>query len=179
MAWECPCGVSNRDSTDECRACRTPQGMVWTPEGFASPVEARLLSKLTGHRAPSADHLGRLVRMIWMAGIVMGASAGVYLARIRASKGLWATKAVLKSWQNAPWTFWGGLPTWLSTEAGIVFGIIVPLLFFLVPGRVRQNTLTFCGHIVFAVIVGSFVGTITYFVGVFVYDLGPYFRPRW
>jgi len=37
---------------------------------------------------------------------------------------------------------------------------------------VRQNTFTLFGHIVFAVIVASLVGTLMYFVGVFVYDLG-------
>jgi len=36
MTWECGCGVVNRDSKVKCRACRTPQGMVWTPHGFKS-----------------------------------------------------------------------------------------------------------------------------------------------
>lgn len=179
MAWECPCGVSNRDSKPKCRACRTPKGMVWTAQGFASPEAARFLSKVTEHRSPSADHLGRAVRMVWMAGIVMGASAGFYLARTRSYKGLSATKAVLNSWKNLPWTFWGNLTTWLSTEAVIGVGIILPLLFFLLPGQVRQNTFTLSGHIVFAVIVASLVGTFTYFVGILLYDLGPYFRFRW
>ncbi|MFQ5988552.1 MAG: hypothetical protein ACE5K9_01435 [Candidatus Methylomirabilales bacterium] len=176
MAWECPCGVSNKDSKQKCRACRTPQGMVWTSQGFASPKEAYYLEKLTQHKAPHADHLGRLVRMVWIAGIVMGALAGIYLARIRSSQGLWATKAVLNAWKNLPWTF---LNAWPSTEVLIGAGIIVPLLFFLLPGQVRQNTFTLFGHLVFAVIVASLVGTVTYFVGVFAYDLGPYFRFRW
>jgi hypothetical protein len=34
------------------------------------------------------------------------------------------------------------------------------------------------GHLVFAAIAACAVGAIMYFVGVFVYDLGPYFRFR-
>lgn len=176
MAWECPCGVSNRDSKDACRACGTPKDMAWSPHGFASPAEARLFSRATEYTAPSADHAGRLVKIVWMAAVVMGASAGIYLARIRSSQGLWAAKAILDSWKNIPWTFWGNVTTWLGDGTGIVLGIILPLLCFLLPGRVRQNTLTFLGQLAFAVIAGSLVGTVTYFVGIFVYDLGPYFR---
>lgn len=179
MAWECPCGVSNRDSRVKCRACRTPKGMIWTPQGFASPAEARLLSRVTEYITPSADLLGWLFRMVWMAGIVTGAAAGFYLARIRSSNGRWAMKAVLNSWKNLPWTFWGKLTASLGTEAVIGGGVILALLFFLLPGQARQNTITLFGHIVFAVIVASLLGTVTYFVGVFVYDLGPYFRFRW
>ena len=40
MAWECLCGVSNRDSKNTCSACGTPKGMVWTPAGFRTPDEA-------------------------------------------------------------------------------------------------------------------------------------------
>ena len=121
----------------------------------------------------SWDPLGRLVKITWMAGIAIGASAGIYLARIRSYKGLGATKAVLNSWKNLPWTL---LTPWLGTGVLIGVGIILPLLFFLLPGQVRQNTFTLFGHIVFAVIVASLAGTLIYFVGVFVYDLGLYFR---
>ena len=163
MAWECPCGVSNKDSKQKCRACRTPQGMVWTSQGFASPKEAYYFERVTAHKARHADHLGRLVKMIWMAGIVTGGLAGIYLARITISQGLWATKAVLNSWKNLPWTF---VSAWPSTKVLIGTGIIVPLLFFLLPRQVRQNTFAFFGHLVFAVIVASLVGTLTYFLGV-------------
>ncbi len=115
------------------------------------------------------DPLGRTVKMAWMAGIAIGASAGIYLARIRSYKGLGATKAVLNSWKNLPWIL---VTPWLGTGVLIGVGIILPLLFFLLPGQVRQNTFTLFGHIVFAVIVASLVGTLMYFVGVFVYDLG-------
>lgn len=178
MAWECPCGVSNRDSRVACRACRTPKGMVWSPQGFASPAEVRLLSRVTEHRAPSADFLGWLFRMVWVAGIIMGASAGFYLARIRSSNGLWAMKAVLNSWKNLPWTLWGTLTTSLGTEAVIGAGVILAVLVLLLPGHARQNAITLFGHLVFAAIVALLLGTVTYFVGVFVYDLGPYFRFR-
>ena len=33
MTWECGCGVVNRDSKVKCRACQTPKGVVWTPQG--------------------------------------------------------------------------------------------------------------------------------------------------
>ncbi len=39
MTWECGCGVVNRDSKVKCRACGTPQGMVWTPHGFKGADE--------------------------------------------------------------------------------------------------------------------------------------------
>jgi len=113
-----------------------------------------------------------------MAAVILGASAGIYLAQIRASSGLWAAKAVLNSWKNLPWTFWGHVTTGLGTKVLIGIGIILSLLFFLVPRQVRQNTLPLFGQLVFAVIAASLVGTITYFVGVFAYDLGPYFRLR-
>lgn len=109
----------------------------------------------------------------------MGASAGFYLARIRSSNGLWAMKAVLYSWKNLPWSLWGKLTTSLGTEAVIGAGVILGLLFFLLPGQGRQNSIALFGHIVFAVIVAFLLGTVTYFIGVFVYDLGPYFRFRW
>lgn len=179
MAWECPCGVSNRDSRVKCRACRAPKGMVWSPQGFVSPAEARLLSKMTEHKNPSADFFGWLIRMVWLAGIMMGASAGIYLARLRSSHGLRAMKAVLNPWKNLPWTFWSQVTTSLGTEAVIGAGVILALLFFLLPGQARQNTINLLGHVVFAVIVASLLGTVTYFVGIFVYDLGPYFRFRW
>ena len=163
MAWECPCGVSNKDSKQKCRACRTPRGMVWTTQGFASPKEAYYLEKLPQHKALQADYFGRLVKMVWMAGIVMGGLAGIYLARITSSQGLWATKAVLNAWRNLPWTY---LNAWPSTEVLIGAGIIVPLLFFLLPRQVRHNTFALIVHLVFAVIVASLVGTLTYLLGV-------------
>ncbi len=43
MSWECGCGIVNKDSKVECRACGTPKGMVWTPEGFKHPDEAAAL----------------------------------------------------------------------------------------------------------------------------------------
>lgn len=87
--------------------------------------------------------------------------------------------AVLNSWKGLPWTFWDVLTAGLGTEAVIGIGIILPLLFFLLPGGVRQNTLTLFGHIVLAGILAVLVGTFTYSVAVFAYDLGPYFRFRW
>ena len=45
MAWECLCGVSNRDSKTECAACGTPKGMVWTPQGFVPPEEVTAFSQ--------------------------------------------------------------------------------------------------------------------------------------
>jgi len=134
--------------------------------------------KVTEYRATPADHPSWLVRLLWMATVIMGASAGFYLAGIRSQNGPRAAKAVLSSWKNLPWTFVGSLTTELGTELVIGIGIILPLLFFLVPRQVRQNTITLLGQLVFAVIVASFVGTIAYFIGIFVYDLGPYFRSR-
>lgn len=179
MAWECPCGVSNRDSRANCRACRAPQGMVWSPQGFVTPAAARLLSKTTEYKNPSADFLGWLIRMVWLAGTIMGASAGFYLARLRSSHGVRAIRAVLNPWKTLPWTFWDKATASLGTEAVIGAGVILALLFFLLPGRARQNTVTLFGQLVFAVIAASLLGTVTYFVGIFVYDLGPYFRFRW
>lgn len=46
MAWECGCGVSNRDSKAKCRGCGTPKGMVWTPVGFKTPEEAANLGEI-------------------------------------------------------------------------------------------------------------------------------------
>ncbi|MFQ5542066.1 MAG: hypothetical protein ACE5E2_04490, partial [Candidatus Binatia bacterium] len=40
MSWKCECGIVNKDSKGDCRACGTPRGMVWTPEGFKTPQEA-------------------------------------------------------------------------------------------------------------------------------------------
>lgn len=176
MSWECPCGVSNRDSKTRCKACRTPQGMVWTPQGLASPAEARLFAKVADHGAPTrADRLGRIVKSLWVAALIMGAWAGFSLARIRSSNGQRAMKAAFNSWKNLPWTLWGDLTTRLGTEVLIGAGIILSLFFFVLPGHVRQSTFTLLGHIVFALIVASLVGTVTYFIGVFVYDLGLYF----
>ena len=131
---------------------------------------------MTEYRATPADHPSWLVRLLWMATVIMGASAGFYLAGIRSQNGPRAAKAMVGSWKNLPWTFWGNVTTWLGDGTGIVLGIILPLLCFLLPGRVRQNALTFFGQLVFALIVASLVGTTTYFVGIFIYDLGPYFR---
>ena len=153
--------------------------MVWGPQGFVAPAEARLLSKMTEYKTPPADFLGWLIRMVWLAGLIMGASAGFYLARLRSSHGLWAIKAVLNPWKNLPWNFWGKLTSSLGTETVIGAGVILASLFFLLPGRARQNTVTLFGQLIFAVIVSSLLGTVTYFVGIFVYDLGPYFRFRW
>jgi hypothetical protein len=135
-------------------------------------------SVVTEESARPADHLGRLIRVVWLAALVLGAAAGLSLARIRSSRGLTAANAVLKSWKNLPWTFAGHVPAWLGTEAMIGAGILLPVLIFLVPRQVRQNSLTLVGHLVFAVIAACAVGAIMYFVGVFVYDLGPYFRFR-
>jgi len=128
--------------------------------------------------ARPADHLGRLIRMVWLAALIMGAAAGLSLARIRSSKGLTAANAVLKSWKNLPWTFAGHVPAWLGREAVIGAGILLPLLIVLLPRQARQNTLTLVGHLVVAAIAACAVGALVYFVGVFVYDLGPYFRFR-
>jgi len=133
---------------------------------------------VTEYRTSSADHPSWFVRLLWMAAVILGASAGIYLAQIRASRGPWAAKAVLNSWKSLPWTFWGRVTTGLGTEVLIGMGIILPLLFFLLPRQVRQNTLPLLGQLVFAVIAASVVGAIMYFVGIFVYDLGPYFRSR-
>ncbi len=43
MLWKCGCGVVNSDPKTNCRACGTPKGMVWTPEGFKPPEEAAAL----------------------------------------------------------------------------------------------------------------------------------------
>lgn len=133
---------------------------------------------MTEYRTSSADRPSWFVRLLWMAAVILGASAGIYLAQIRASRGPWAAKAVVNSWKSLPRTFWGHVTTGLGTEVLIGMGIILPLLFFLLPRQVRQNTLPLLGQLVFAVIAASVVGTITYFVGIFVYDLGPYFRSR-
>ena len=132
---------------------------------------------MTEYRATPADHPSWLVRLLWMAAVILGASAGIYLAQIRSSSGLRAAKAVLSSWKSLPWTFWGDVTTGFGTEVLIGGGIILPLLLFLVPRQVRQNILPLFGQLVFAVIAASVVATIAYFLGIFVYDLGPYFRP--
>jgi hypothetical protein len=111
-----------------------------------------------------------------MAAVILGASAGIYLAQIRSSNGLWATKAAVNSWKNLPWTFWGHVTTGLGPEVLIGGGLILVLLYFLVPRQVRQHILPFFGQLVFAAIAASLIATTTYFLGVFVYDLGPYFR---
>jgi hypothetical protein len=153
--------------------------MVWTAQGFASPAEARLFARVAEERAaPPVDRLGRIVKIVWIAAVVMGAWGGFSLARVRSSKGLWAANTVLNSWKNLPRAFWGYLTTWFGTEALIGVGIILPLLFFLLSGPLRQKIFTLSAQIVFAVIVALLVGTITHFVGIFVYDLGPYFRFR-
>src|SRR3990172_4362364 len=54
------------------------------------------------YRATPADRPSWLVRLLWMAAVILGASAGIYLAQIRASRGTWAAKAVLNSWRNLP-----------------------------------------------------------------------------
>ena len=176
MAWECPCGVLNRDSKAECRACRTPQGMVWSPQGLATPAEARFWAKMTRHSAPSPDYLGRLVRILWMAAAAAGAWAGVYLGRTRFHKGRWAVKSVLHSWENLPRTFWSN---WHRAEITIGIGIILGLFLCFSPRLVRQNMGTVFGQLVFALILAGLVGMFTYYVVVFAYDLGPYFRFRW
>jgi hypothetical protein len=178
VAWECPCGVANREAKDACRGCGTPRGTVWTAQGFASPAEARLLAKLGGHRAPSTDHVGRLVRMVWMAAVVLGAWAGFSLAYIRSHKGPWAAKASLHAWKNLPRTVWGYVTTRLGPEAVIGLGIILLVVFFLSPRQVRASTFGLLGTVAFAVIVATGIGAVIYFVGVFVYDLGPYFGSR-
>jgi len=133
---------------------------------------------VTEYRATPADHPSWLVRLLWMAAVILGASAGIYLAQIRSSNGLWATKAAVNSWKNLPWTFWGQVTTWLGTEVLIGGGLILVLLYFLVPRQVRQNILPLFGQLVFAAIAASLIATTTYFLGVFVYDLSPYFRLR-
>lgn len=179
VSWDCPCGVSNRESKAECRACRTPKDVMGSTQGFPFSMEARLLAKVTQHGAPSADHLGRLVRLVWIAGIIVGGWSGFYLARIRVSQGRWAMEAAFTSWKRIPWTFWDALTTGLGMKTVIGIGIILPLLFFLLPGQVRQQTLPFFGHMLLAVILAVLVGTFAYSLVVFAYDLGPYFRFRW
>ncbi len=176
MSWKCPCGASNRDSKTRCKACQTPKGVVWSPPGVAYPGEARLFAKVADHGAPTrADRLGLTVKILWTAALIMGAWVGFSLARIKSSSGHHAMKAVFNSWKNLPWTLWGDLTTRFGTEVLIGTGIILPLFFFVLPRHVRQSTFTLLGHVIFAVIAASVVGAITYFVGVFVYDLGPYF----
>jgi hypothetical protein len=41
---------------------------------------------------------------------------------------------------------------------------------------VRQHILPFFGQVVFAAIAASLIATTSYFLGVFMYDLGPYFH---
>ena len=93
------------------------------------------------YRATPADRPSWLVRLLWMAAVILGASAGIYLAQIRSSNGLRATKVVLNSWKNLPWTFWGHVTAGLGTEVLIGGGLILALLYFLVPRQVRQNIL--------------------------------------
>ncbi len=67
MAWECACGVSNRDSRTKCAACGTPKGMVWTPEGFRTPDEAA-----TAVHASPAPASTKAVKIAWVVALVYG-----------------------------------------------------------------------------------------------------------
>jgi hypothetical protein len=128
------------------------------------------------YRATPADRPSWLVRLLWMATVVLGASAGIYLAQVRSSYGLRATTGTLNSWKNMPWTFWSSLTTGLGVQSLIGGGLILVLLYFLVPRQMRQHILPFVGQLVFAAIAAFLIATTSYFLGVFVYDLGPYFR---
>jgi len=67
VAWECGCGVSNRDSKNTCSACGTPNGMVWTPEGFRTPDEAA-----TAVHASPAPASTKAVKIAWVVALVYG-----------------------------------------------------------------------------------------------------------
>ncbi|MFQ5539208.1 MAG: hypothetical protein ACE5FB_02320 [Candidatus Binatia bacterium] len=177
MSWECGCGVLNKDSKTACRACRTPQGMVWSPHGFISEKAARFLAKVTHTKAPRReDRLGRSMKLLWMAGIVTGVSVGIHLGRIRSAQGLGAVKAVVNHWKNL---LWGYLPTSVSTEAFIGVGVVLALVFFISLRQRRQYIFTVFAHTVLALIMGASVGALTYIGVMFAHEIGPYFRFRW
>jgi len=177
VSWECGCGVLNKDSKTTCRACRTPQGMVWSPHGFVSQKAARFLTKVTNTKAPGPeDRLGRSMKLLWMAGIVTGVSVGIHLGRIRSAQGLGAVRAVVNHWKDLPWGF---LPTSVGPEALIGVGIILLLVFFLSFRQMRQYMFTIFAHTVLALIMGASVGALTYIGVMFAHEIRPYFRFRW
>lgn len=177
MSWECACGVLNKDSKTTCRACRTPQGMVWSPHGFVSEKAARFLTRVTKTKAPGReDRLGRSMKLLWMAGIVTGVSVGIHLGRLRSAQGLGAVRAVVNHWKNVLWDY---LPTSVSTEAFIGFGVVLALVFFISLRQRRQYIFTVFAHTVMALIMGASVGALTYIGVMFAHEIGSYFRFRW
>ncbi len=54
MSWECGCGIENMEGKATCRACYTPRGKVWTPEGYMSPDAASQVKDDTIRELPYA-----------------------------------------------------------------------------------------------------------------------------
>ena len=54
MSWDCGCGIENMEGKATCRACYTPRGKVWTPEGYMSPDAASQVKDDTIRELPYA-----------------------------------------------------------------------------------------------------------------------------
>lgn len=184
MSWECPCGVSNRDSRTKCKACGTPKGMVWTPIGFKPPEEAHRLEKARQEKAPQEVwSVSDVIRQVFIwGGIIAGICGGIYLASFRIRAGREATIALVNYYFYLPWNY---LPPWHSTEGLIGLGIVVLFLFFALMGRledlpnwVREPLSTVFEGIFLGIFLGLLMGAVTFFFLVFVHEASRFLRGR-
>ncbi len=82
MSWECECGIVNKDSRAKCSGCGTPQGMVWTPQGFIkTPDEAQALGPVPPSLPADAPNFSALPVTIHKGGFHMSTirSHGYYV----------------------------------------------------------------------------------------------------
>ena len=96
MSWECGCGVLNKDSKTTCRACRTPQGMVWSPHGFVSPKAARFLTKVMIRSLTSSETV--VIRASFQSSCpsLASYSSGRISSKARMASAIFANVAILR-----------------------------------------------------------------------------------
>ena len=109
MSWQCGCGVTNGDFKwltfiyrANCRACGTPKGMVWSPEGFRAPTEAELAAHTASKTLPYTGGIFWILIITIPAGVnalLRAPQAPLSSVLVALSLGLLAMAAVLRK----PW----------------------------------------------------------------------------
>lgn len=176
MSWECSCGVSNKDSVRECRACGFPIDMA--AEALQTPNAGDASHRIFGSRSTSIQYKSAerdLVRFLGKVliggGALIGFGAGVHLGRTRFLEGPGSSNALLSYAFSLPWNLSSGLNAYVL----IGLGIALILSLYLLPEQARQNIFSLLGLLFIGLITCSVIATLTYSLTIFILQLKPYF----